>query len=170
MNAKTHLIGGFALGVVTLPVVLNATQGLDLISVETLPYLCATTLGGLLPDIDHRRSMIGQKAKVASYVTSKVCGHRGITHAPLVATLVWFLLCPMFGAFVQLLITGLYVGVMSHIVLDGCTRQGIPLLYPFSKKKYHVFNIRTGSSIEKTVDVLLIVGLGYIVLKFVGLL
>lgn len=170
MNAKAHLIGGFTLGVITLPMVLGATQNIDLISLATVPYVAATTLGALLPDIDHRSSTIGRKAKITSYVTSKVCGHRGMTHAPILITAAWLVLGLFLTGFSGLLLTGVYVGCMSHIFLDGLTRQGIPLLYPITSKKYHLLAIRTGGKLEKIISMGMIIALAFICLCFFGII
>lgn len=103
---------------------------------ERPEYIGATVLFSLLPDVDHTRSFIGKVFyPVASWI-SKRYGHRTITHS-----LIFYL---GFLAFLRGLefIFGIdhaifTIGVFafgSHLVFDMCTRQGIPLFYPGSKR------------------------------------
>ena len=49
-------------------------------------------------------------------------------------------------------LSGLIIGVISHLSADYLTKRGIPLVYPFSSKHKRFFiTFRTGSAIEKAV-------------------
>ena len=41
------------------------------------------------------------------------------------------------------IIDGFFIGIFSHLFLDSLTVSGIPLLYPFSKKKYKLLRLKT---------------------------
>lgn len=41
-------------------------------------------------------------------------------------------------------VIGIFVGVISHLLLDFITKAGIPLLYPITKKKMHIIGLTTG--------------------------
>lgn len=38
---------------------------------------------------------------------------------------------------------GILLGYISHLLMDMTNRAGIPLLYPFSKKKFHLMTLKT---------------------------
>lgn len=92
----------------------------------------ATVVCALLPDIDHTQSVIGYTFHpVASFLQSRY-GHRTITHSLFFylasVGLLWLL--PK-----SYTICGLYA-LGSHLLFDMCTKQGVPLLYPFSKRPF----------------------------------
>lgn len=39
---------------------------------------------------------------------------------------------------------GIFIGYLSHLFLDSLTTTGVPFLYPFSVKKFHILNLKTG--------------------------
>ncbi|WP_440867264.1 metal-dependent hydrolase [Symbiopectobacterium purcellii] len=89
----------------------------------------------LLPDIDHPKSLLGQRLKWLSIPIAKVFGHRGITHSFLaIAGCCTFL----FSGFLSRIIIpipidfvhGMVVGYISHVVADMLTPAGVPLLWP----------------------------------------
>ena len=103
-----------------------------------------------MPDIDHKGSTIGHKFKISSTIISKLCGHRGLIHAPIIhiiLTYILLLLANSLQGYVQMMyisfVFGLFLGVMSHLFLDSLTTMGIPLLLPFTSKKYRLCNIKT---------------------------
>ena len=103
------------------------------VNVFSSPTLIATTVViTLLPDIDHTRSAIGKTFyPVASYLQSRF-GHRTITHS-----LFFYLFCIGLWWFVSkaFFVCGAYA-LLSHLLFDMCTKQGVPLLYPFSKRPF----------------------------------
>lgn len=76
--------------------------------------ICA---GSLLPDIDHGNAIIGKKFKFIS----KILKHRHFTHS-----IVFALICGVFSPY-------LAVGVMTHIIADMMTKQGVKLFYPIKR-------------------------------------
>jgi len=104
-------------------------------------------IGGLLPDLDHPKSILGRKLWFISHPLSAVVGHRGITHS-LLATI--FMLIgltvvtaqPQYAAY-RWIVAPLCVGYLSHIAGDMLTPPGVPLFYP-KKKTYSLNVFKTG--------------------------
>ena len=157
MLCRVHVLGGITLGALTYPYLCDVfSASPSTLSVDGIVFIGAATLGALLPDIDSPTSFLGQKVKPISKLINKMGGHRGFTHSPIVA-MVALLLGIYFTDYISnpLLFTnvimGIFVGVMSHILLDGLNVQGIPLMYPFNKKKYRYGKIQTKDVLWKNV-------------------
>lgn len=171
MLGKTHQIGG-ACSVIVLGSFLFPPP----LSPAMLLYggvmVAGSTLGSLLPDIDHTQSKISQKAKITSHVVSRMMGHRGWTHTLLVFGLVtailFFIVSQIETA--QLLLyyaaLGVSVGYLSHLLLDALTVSGIPAFKPFSDKMIRFARFKTGES-DPGVQFLLIAGtIGVLYLQY----
>lgn len=153
MNFKAHTIGGMLSGIVAI-----GALGHSIASPEGLVLIAGATVGGLLPDIDHRGSYLGSKAKVASFVVNKTLGHRGATHSPIIMGVLLGLLYVQTSTksfILAPLIIGLALGVLSHILLDCLTIAGVPLLYPFSKKKFSLLPLKSGGKPESVITVMM---------------
>ena len=148
MNGETHKLGGVCTGIVASSFLLNQPYTTEKILLTGV-LIGGSILGSLIPDIDHRQSKIGKKMKITSFVVNKLCGHRKLTHAPLLYIVLFtILLFPVIssGNFNTLyfnLILGILLGIASHLFLDSLTVSGIPLLYPFKKEKYHLLKYST---------------------------
>lgn len=148
----------------------------------------ALAIGGLGPDIDSGGGTIARPGSLMSQVLPRwlvklldaigitiskwiraILGHREMTH--------W----PVIGA--AMFIAGLYlgwgwlvwlgVGWMIHILGDFCTVSGVPILGPISTKEIKWSPLRTGSTGESVVALLLwgfivYAGWGYIPAEFRG--
>lgn len=162
MTYKTHLLGGVAAVVALFPIVVQgAGVNTGLLSAAGVVCVSAGMVGGLLPDIDHKNSFIGKKFRITSSIVSNTCGHRGITHAPLITTILlaaalFFLKTPSIYWYAA--IYGCFGGIYSHILLDSFTKGGVPLFYPFSKKKFSIGLLITGGKAEKIFRLVLGVG------------
>ena len=98
-------------------------------------FIGMTIFGSLLPDIDHTKSWIGKAFYPIAKWLSVNYGHRTITHS------IFFL----FGIYIISLFieknfstdfsisTILFFSILSHLIFDMVTLQGIPLFYPFYK-------------------------------------
>lgn len=150
MTYKTHLMGGVLSAVVVTKFAMNP-------DLELLPFFIGGTLfGSLFPDIDHTSSYIGRRLKPASLIVNTLVGHRGATHSlliniPFIAAL--SVLSIRFQHIVALdiskmFILGLFIGILSHLLLDSFTKSGVPLFYPFLDKKISILPIRTGGFFE----------------------
>lgn len=143
MNYKTHINGGILAGLYA------STQMNNLTLISTGVLLGGTFLGSILPDIDHKNSYIGKKAKTVSKAINKLAGHRKLFHAPLVYLFLYSTGLGMTSNVLTLLgIKGLFFGVLSHLILDSFTIGGLPWFYPFSKKRFSLGKIKTNSKLE----------------------
>lgn len=106
--------------------------------------LAAAALGALLPDIDHPQSWAGRKMRVVSVPLSLLVGHRGITHSALAVAACLAVLVVMGTGW---LAAPVAVGYLSHLLADGLTPSGVPLLWP-SRRRFTLNLCRTGSVVE----------------------
>ena len=144
MEGKTHKIGGLIVGLGLI----SAIPQHPLAMVGTVG---CSVIGSLFPDLDKRNSTISKKAKVVGWITSAIFKHRGLMHSLLPYTMVYPLLLPLINHPASVFLTGWYFGVLSHLLLDMLTPEGIPILAPISKKRVSllgVFSIRTGGKAE----------------------
>lgn len=143
MNYKTHMNGGILLGlymICRVPKQSVLTSGL---------LLGGAIVGSLFPDIDHKNSYIGQKAKSVSKAINKFAGHRKLFHAPLIYLFLYSIGIGMIKEKLGLvLINGVFLGIFSHLILDSFTIGGLPWFYPFSKKKVSLSKVKTNGKLE----------------------
>ncbi len=138
------------------------------IALATLPF---AMFGGLLPDVDHPNSLLGQKLPGVSHLIRRVLGHRGGTHS-LLAVLALslglarattylhvtdsFLLTLLLAASSAILI-----GYLSHLAADALTKTGVPLLWPLRRPFRSPLPFTTGSWVEYVVTFLFVGAVGY---------
>lgn len=152
MMAGSHIVVGAALWAVTAKLAGHSglePQALAVIAPQALAVvepqaLAAAAFGALLPDIDHPQSWAGRKMRVVSVPLSMIVGHRGITHS----------LLAVVAALVTLTVMGtggmaapVVIGYLSHLLADGLTPSGVPLLWP-SRHRFTLNLCRTGSVME----------------------
>jgi inner membrane protein len=114
-------------------------------------FYCFAALGALAPDIDNARSTLGKRLGVISKQIQKHAGHRTIFHSILglaiVAALGWgaqqgiarLLLRAGWphtaeALFANVALEALLVGYGLHIIADGLTLGGVPLLWPWHER------------------------------------
>jgi len=171
MTGSTHKLGGICAGMIAINI-------LQEVAPETVVLVMAgSILGSLLPDIDNANSTISHKFRAISMIVKigqggirllsrlmprkiggtvrSFIGHRGITHSLMFPGLLLLLIFFVRGHIPEHFISGLLVGMMSHIVLDIFS-GGVPLIMPLSVKRFKLANIRTGGIIEWGVRVALI--------------
>lgn len=151
MNYKTHINGGALVGLY----ISSQIPKSHILSAGI--FLGGTLIGSILPDIDHKNSYIGKKTKGVSKAINKFAGHRKLFHAPLFYLLLYSM---SIGAILQKLlfvsVTGIFCGVLSHLVLDSFTIGGLPWFYPLTKKRFSLGKIKTSSKVEEIVCGILI--------------
>lgn len=131
MKAFNHVAGGMAFT--------GIFASFSDINIFAQPsFIAGTVVFSLLPDVDHTRSTIGKAAFPVARWISRRYGHRTITHS-LFFYLAALLLVKLVTLGFQLseawfTVTAYALG--SHFIFDACTKQGIPLLYPFSKRAF----------------------------------
>ncbi|WP_159782679.1 metal-dependent hydrolase [Bacillus sp. N1-1] len=153
MEGKTHAIGGICLGVAAQSYYI--TDKLD--APELIVFYGACLFGGLLPDICHPGSWTGRRAKALSKGISRFFGHRTITHSILFIILIYWLTSTFTFQYDHLIQTGLLVGIVSHIVLDGMTVRGIQLFYPIPLRVRFPLYLKTSSKGEGFITSCLII-------------
>jgi inner membrane protein len=96
--------------------------------------LLLTIFASLLPDVDHSRSIIGKAFFPLAKWLDKRYGHRTITHslAFFIGTcLIVYLI--EFHTFLENIFLVFSFALLSHLLFDMMTIQGIPLFYPFRR-------------------------------------
>ena len=144
MMYRTHLAFAFLLGLLLLNFVNPSSIVL---------YFVLVLFGGLLPDIDEHHSKLGRKIRPVSNILNFVFGHRTLFHSLFFGVVLFGVVGYFFGLTLAL---GLFIGYLSHLIIDGFTPSGINYLYPFSKLHLKGF-VRTNSLGEHLVYLLIIV-------------
>jgi len=126
-----------------------------------LPSVVCAAVGGLLPDIDHPRSMINRQFKPLKLI-GKWVPHRGPTHSllfivGLIALLMW--LDMKVDDLYRPWMIALGTGAISHLVTDWMTRGGIPVFWPAPVRFRMPGAFLTGSWQEKACVSLAITGM-----------
>lgn len=140
MMGRTHIVGGVALGYLTLNNIDKFNVNLN--DKNTLIIVTAgLIIGSLLPDIDHPRSTISLKIRPIGFIVSKLFRHREYTHS-IVGAITMSLLSYMLLSYFNLtrdiayvFIISLTIGIISHILLDMLNKTGVALFYPFTRKR-----------------------------------
>lgn len=160
MTGRTHDLGAItALGVTFLILAPgNITLSTAIIAIV------ANLIGGIAPDIDQPTAPLWRNLPVGRYF-GKIFGmlsggHRFLTHsflgAALLGWLAWLLLNflhPVMGAINIVIVWWAFViGVLSHLLFDLFTKEGVPLLLPLPVKfgfpPIKALRITTGKFIE----------------------
>ncbi|HEH5010701.1 TPA: metal-dependent hydrolase [Campylobacter coli] len=167
MLAKTH--STFALAIASCGVYCSyKALGFEIPNVSLVAFYGAVYFGSLFPDIDEPNSKIGRRFVGVSNLLNAVFGHRGFTHSlafiVLLGIVTGFLLTLdsvhsyLASMKVESLNAPFYVfwgfifGNILHLLGDSMTKSGIPLLMPFSQKKFFALpksmRFVTGKSVD----------------------
>ena len=173
MLGKTHKVGGICAGALTSSVLWQTTDFSEYATIGVPVLMVFSIVGSLLPDIDHPNSKLGHRLKPISMMINKVFGHRGATHtllSLLVVSIGLFMINLSLPLDIQPFgwagVVGMFVGYLSHLFLDALTPSGIPLLSPFSKRKFRLAKLTTGKY-DFLVSTAMIIGTGaYFYLSF----
>lgn len=146
MTAKTHMVGGVAAGLIYI-MVNQAHVGMTPVSgLEAFGLVSLSVIGSLAPDIDIATSKLGRILGPASGAINSLVGHRTICHSPLLLVFLYILVSLRGPGMLNLAIP-IFIGALSHLVLDTLNGAGIPLLWPLTKR-FRVFGIETGGMAE----------------------
>lgn len=105
-------------------------------------YVVATLLFSLLPDIDHTKSPVGLMFFPFARFLDRKYGHRTITHSLFFlfgGTAVVYGVCHLLITLLHYNQSVVYIAlifffaVMSHLLLDMITLEGVPLFYPIKR-------------------------------------
>ncbi|AGJ61241.1 Inner membrane protein ydjM [Candidatus Moranella endobia PCVAL] len=127
MNAEGHFIFAFASTIFAKKIALTPI----LAKGDWWHIITGGLITCLLPDIDHPKSLLGQRLAWLSTPIARLCGHRGFTHSLLasIASIILFTLPPQ--RFIPIdALHAMIIGYLSHILADMLTPTGVPLLWP----------------------------------------
>lgn len=176
MNNKTHKIGGICSGLIASTLLCSSNFGLEG-GIASALIISGSVIGSLAPDIDHPQSKVGRKfiLKPISIFINKVFGHRTITHSIVMLIFMTTVLLSSTLVFTGIsnfiysnLILGFCIGWFSHLFLDALTVDGIPVFYPFIKKKYNLLKIRLDKDGKKEefISIILILITGILIVAY----
>lgn len=131
---------------------------------DVLLFIGSAMFGSLLPDLDHKTSIISNKLPVLAFIVHRFFSRRGMLHTPL-----FIFLLSIFNIhilhFPLPMWSGLALGYLCHLIQDTFTKGGIMWLYPISKISIHFSNAKSGAISNYFVTIFLlclIVGWKYI--------
>jgi len=160
MTARTHDLGAItALGLVVLAV---PPQSITLAT--ALLAILANQIGGIAPDIDQPTAPLWKNlpsgSSIGRIIDKLLGGHRFVSHSLIGVILFGFLgglllkavhpLMPHID--IDLVWIAFLIGLISHLVMDTFTKEGVPWLLPLTAKiglpPIKRFRITTGKTAE----------------------
>jgi inner membrane protein len=163
MTGRTHDLAAFT----ALVVVLLCLPHFPVMSLPTaITAFGANFVGGLFPDIDQPTSDLWDNFRLGPYVGKVVCkflgGHRHISHSLIGLGLIGFssklflqLLSPIILIDMKPVWYSFMIGVISHLIMDLPTKEGLPLLWPlrwkFGIPPLRLLRMESGKFMEKVV-------------------
>ena len=137
MTRITHILGGLVVTAACIEITKNFPPAF------VLPSLAAGTVGSVLPDID---LIMGDARK------DSIFRHRGFVHTPFFLVILLFLIVYLENRYYVygssfLFYSNLFftLGFLSHLFLDSLNEIGMMWFFPFSKRKYSLQLMRSGS-------------------------
>lgn len=133
MKAATHQTVGVASALTTYSILypLQDKLGLNLDWKIWLVLIIGNSIGSILPDIDHKGSLI---SKILFFLpVHMITNHRHQTHSLLATGLLWLilqLLIPDQNQIAFWFSLGVVTGSLSHILVDILNPNGVRLFYP----------------------------------------
>lgn len=170
MNGKRHMLSLAAAG---------ATYGALHPAMPWLALPCGLIagVGGLLPDLDHPRSIASTTIPVLSPVASFIARvvslgkHRTTTHWLALWGVASYILVTAIAptGTGHILAMALCIGYIGHLCEDGLTHDGVPVLLPWWRWRLPVLHFKSGGAVGERACVSLIVlaCIGLVVLEYV---
>ncbi len=160
MTARTHDVAALTALTAWVLVVPPSTLTLG----TALAALLANQLGGIAPDIDQSTAPFWRNLPVGRYFgrifSALVGGHRFLLHS-IIGVIGFSFVAKLFLEFIQPLIPHIdirfvwgafIVGMLSHLLMDTLTKEGVPWLLPLPYKfgfpPVRRWRITTGKPIE----------------------
>ena len=169
MTGRTHDLAAITtLGIVIL------TQPAQTVTLGTaLIAILANQIGGIAPDIDQPTAPLWRNLPVGGFfgrlIDKMLGGHRFLTHSiigvALLGFLGWLLLTFLHPIMphinIHIVLIAFVIGMLSHLVMDTFTKEGVPWLLPIPVKfgipPVKSMRITTGKKGEKIIFVGLLV-------------
>tara|TARA_B100000315_G_C14583235_1_gene591607 strand:- start:3155 stop:3601 length:447 start_codon:yes stop_codon:yes gene_type:complete len=135
MNFKTHILFAFLIVLYTKDYFHGG-----------IGFVILVVIGSLLPDLDETKSYLGQRVFLIPWLSKLLFGHRGVYHSILFGLGIGYLVNLVVGY-----VSGvaLFIGYVSHLIMDGLTKEGVALFWPL-KWKMKGF-VKTGSFLENVI-------------------
>lgn len=156
MTAEGHLIFAVASAIFAKRAELTPV----LASADWWHLIPAVLLTCLLPDIDHPKSLLGQRLKWLSQPIARAFGHRGFTHSLMAVAggvMLLQLKLPASWVIPADAFQGMILGYLSHIVADMLTPAGVPLLWPCRWRfRLPILNSQKGNQMERVLCLALV--------------
>ncbi|MEP7204617.1 MAG: metal-dependent hydrolase [Candidatus Saccharibacteria bacterium] len=143
MIGRTHDLAAIT-ALLAIVFIVSPTHNFSLATL--LVALLANQIGGILPDIDQPTAPLWRNLPIGRLFgrafDSLLGGHRFLTHSLLGVTLfgslAWLLLNfiqPLMSTVdIQLVWWAFLIGILSHLVMDSFTKEGVPWLLPIPWK------------------------------------
>ena len=160
MTARTHDVAALTL----LMTVIIISPPSSMTVATALAAVLANQLGGIAPDIDQPTAPLWRNLPVGRYLGKifgvLIGGHRFLSHSLLglgLFAVVARLLLDFFQPLMPRVDIGFVwvafvIGMVSHLIMDSLTKEGIPLLLPIAIKfgfpPVRAWRITTGKSVE----------------------
>lgn len=156
MTKETHSKGGYTIGLLLLPYIYktflldyNLTYRIVLLFI----YAYFTHFGALISDIDMKGSYISKRFPIIHKLFGKRFRHRSFTHSLLFVGIIAFIgntitISSNDNIVFTCIFSGILAGVISHILLDIITKEGVELFYPV-EINFSILPIKTSSKAEK---------------------
>src|SRR3972149_5543837 len=141
MTARTHDLVAFA----SLLTVASIIPPAELNFSTTVTCLVGSVIGALAPDMDQATNRLWDLLP-AGNITGRILrklmlSHRTVSHSLLGIFLLYKILLNIMPVFfnenyvdIQIVISSIMIGFISHIAADSLTKEGVPLLFPFKWK------------------------------------
>lgn len=129
MTAEGHLIFSVACAIFAK----KAEVTPELATGDWWHIIPAALLTSLLPDIDHPKSVLGQRLRWIALPIARAFGHRGFTHSLLAIAggmALFQLDVPRSWPIPADALHAMIIGYFSHLLADMLTPAGVPLLWP----------------------------------------
>jgi inner membrane protein len=156
MTAEGHLIFSVACAIFAK----KAEVTLELSNGDWWHIIPAALLTSLLPDIDHPKSVLGQRLSWIAIPIARAFGHRGFTHSLLVITGGIVLFRLEFTSSWQIppdVLHAMVIGYLSHLLADMLTPAGVPLLWPCRWRfRLPLLTSHKGSQLERAMCLCLV--------------
>lgn len=103
---------------------------------DSFDTMAVVWIAAVLPDIDHTKSISGKVVYPLASWLQKKYGHRTVTHSIFFYLAVVIITKSIDNLWHLHFTLPVALALGSHLIFDMCTKQGIPLLYPFSRRPF----------------------------------
>lgn len=144
MNARAGVVVSQVAWGASLPFTAFTAPTAELAFKGSLAGFVVAAFASFLCDLDHPQSTIGRY--FPWWVRKILGGHRMGAHSIFMVSGCWWLTGYLLDN--PIIANAVVVGMVSHILLDMLTVQGVALLYPLVRRKFRIGWMVTGSDGE----------------------